>query len=171
MRAAPVGTKRMNRGYVQVKITTGCKKYNWELEHRVVWEATHGSIPPGGFIHHLNGNKADNRLENLHLTHSNAEHHREYHAAEHRERGRRVGLSGRGKPKSPEHRAKIAAAHRGRPKSPEHRAKLAAALRGRARPDISARLRGQPRKLTPAQHARLAELARSRQDARSGRFV
>jgi hypothetical protein len=38
-------------------------------------------------------------------------------------------LSGRGKPKSPEHRANIATANRGKPKSAEHRAKLSEATK------------------------------------------
>lgn len=35
------------------------------LEHRVVWERANGKIPSGYVIHHLNGNRQDNRLENL----------------------------------------------------------------------------------------------------------
>lgn len=36
--------------------------------HRMVWESVHGPIPKGMIINHLNGNKADNRIENLELT-------------------------------------------------------------------------------------------------------
>ena len=35
------------------------------LEHRYVWENARGKIPPNWIIHHLNGEKQDNRLENL----------------------------------------------------------------------------------------------------------
>src|SRR5690349_5370469 len=35
--------------------------------HRAVWEQVHGPIPKGYHIHHINGNKTDNRLENLEL--------------------------------------------------------------------------------------------------------
>ena len=37
------------------------------MEHRVVWENSHGPIPNGYSVHHKNGNKLDNDLENLEL--------------------------------------------------------------------------------------------------------
>jgi len=37
----------------------------YKAEHRLIWEATHGPIPKGWVVHHLNGVKDDNRLENL----------------------------------------------------------------------------------------------------------
>ena len=36
-------------------------------EHRYVWTQAHGEIPKGMVIHHINGIKTDNRLENLKL--------------------------------------------------------------------------------------------------------
>jgi hypothetical protein len=36
-------------------------------EHRLVWERHHGSIPPGYHVHHKNGDRKDNRIENLEL--------------------------------------------------------------------------------------------------------
>jgi hypothetical protein len=39
---------------------------NYVLEHILVWEREHGkSLPKGYIIHHLNGIKYDNRIENL----------------------------------------------------------------------------------------------------------
>lgn len=41
------------------------KGYTYILEHRFVWEQSHGKIPKGWHVHHFNGIKTDNRLENL----------------------------------------------------------------------------------------------------------
>ena len=47
-------------GYILVNTAKGCMP-----EHRFVWETAHGEIPANTVIHHINGIKHDNRLENL----------------------------------------------------------------------------------------------------------
>jgi hypothetical protein len=139
-KAKPIGTTRVNHmGYVQIKIRKGERR--WPFLHHVIWESVHGPIPNGFHIHHKNGNKTDNKIENLELYETHAEHTKR-HLEKAIEWGRKLGSMGKGVPKSPEHRAKISAANKGKPKSPEHRQKLADALRGRSRPDISACLKG-----------------------------
>lgn len=44
---------------------SGLDKY--QLEHRSVWIKYNGNIPKGQVIHHTNGNKLDNRIENLQM--------------------------------------------------------------------------------------------------------
>lgn len=49
-------------------------KNGYVFEHILVWESAHGAIPKGWVIHHLNGTKSDNRLENLQAL-STRKHH------------------------------------------------------------------------------------------------
>ncbi len=37
------------------------------MEHVLVWERHYGSVPPDKELHHVNGDKLDNRIENLQL--------------------------------------------------------------------------------------------------------
>ena len=54
------------------------KKNRKRLVHRVVWEEHYGKIPKGMEIHHINGNKTDNRIDNLELI-IHKEHCNNYH--------------------------------------------------------------------------------------------
>lgn len=70
----PLGTRRKDRGgYVLVKVVPG--KGQWRKEHHLVIEDAIGrSLVPGEVVHHINGVKDDNRLENLFLCASGAQH-------------------------------------------------------------------------------------------------
>ena len=50
-------------GYCRVMTKSRRQKF----EHVLVWEEHHGPVPTGMEIHHINGNKRDNRIENLQL--------------------------------------------------------------------------------------------------------
>ena len=55
-------------GYVRVGVK-GVERgtYKSLLGHRVVWQMVYGEIPSGMEIDHINGNRSDNRIENLRI--------------------------------------------------------------------------------------------------------
>lgn len=90
------------------------------LMHRVVAACWLESFDPDKHVHHINGNKADNRVENLECLTAKE------HVAEHPGRSAFV--------RSDETREKIRRARLGSVTSEETKAKQSAALKGRKRP-------------------------------------
>jgi hypothetical protein len=79
-RAAP--SRYRQNGYWMLRWNVG-GKYVYQFEHRSVWEQANGPVPDGHEIHHVNGDKGDNRLENLQLMRGfdHRQHHlRKYHS-------------------------------------------------------------------------------------------
>ena len=63
-----------NKGYYM--ITSSKEGNRCKLVHRLVWEDFYGKdIPNGHTMHHLNGNKLDNRIQNLQCV-KDSEHRR-----------------------------------------------------------------------------------------------
>lgn len=57
------------RGYIRVTVAPGQRR----LEHTLVWEQHHGPVPRGHHVHHRDGDKGNNAIENLELL-TNSEH-------------------------------------------------------------------------------------------------
>ena len=63
-------TRYIQNGYWMLRWTIpGGTKYRpnrvFIFEHRYVWEQANGPVPDGYVVHHINGDRRDNQLENL----------------------------------------------------------------------------------------------------------
>ena len=58
-----VGINQRAKEYIKIVNSKGYKVF----EHRQVWEDNRGMIPKGLFVHHKDGNKRNNNIENLEL--------------------------------------------------------------------------------------------------------
>jgi len=68
--------RTIDNGYVLRRVLpTGEKGRPYYPEHRLVWEQVYGKLPKGWVVHHLNGIRSDNRIENLLAMPRNSHHH------------------------------------------------------------------------------------------------
>ena len=60
------GRARDGYGYIHILVAPEKRKgHRYQPEHRLVWEKVHGPLPKGWVVHHINGIKDDNRIDNL----------------------------------------------------------------------------------------------------------
>ena len=74
------GLKRTPKGYVR---RYDAQHGRSRMEHVIVWERHNGAVPDGYQVHHRNGAKDDNRIENLELL--TALEHKRFHSGYYRD--------------------------------------------------------------------------------------
>ena len=69
-------------GYLRVRIAYKNRKKIFVMSHRMIWQLHNGLIPSGNVVHHRDGNKTNNKLNNLECI-VRSEHSRmHYHGCE-----------------------------------------------------------------------------------------
>ena len=72
------GTAKLYGNYY--RISSGKEGNNKKYLHRLIWEDHYGkSVPKGYVVHHLNGDKTDNRIQNLQCVEQKL--HRKFHSS------------------------------------------------------------------------------------------
>ncbi len=61
------GRRVQSSGYIDIWMPEHprARASGYVLEHLVVWMEHYGEVPEGWHVHHINGDKSDNRIENL----------------------------------------------------------------------------------------------------------
>lgn len=73
------GGRIRHQGYIHIRNPDPYTRPRYIGEHILVWAAANGPVPPKWDVHHFNGVKDDNRLENL-FAMSKSQHHSNHHA-------------------------------------------------------------------------------------------
>ena len=78
-RAGTIATRKMNTGYLQIQFTKNGRKVGY-LAHRAAWLLYYGIDPGANEIDHIDGNRSNNKIENLRLVDNqgNMENKRKY---------------------------------------------------------------------------------------------